>query len=558
MWYQSSTVSYQDLTKQNMPKRTAILEMRRKDRELLKELENKAPTPSKKTSFRNGEVRKILRDKDSYRGLLALERMARQRGCFSIQLRRKNWIDSDGEKYRFTAARATNTDMWPMGIHYWVRDNALIGARYLFSGQRTKEPVGKALLMSGLTFMSSVAQLRRFEEIIRSDSRSFIENPHNWPYIFAAVKDNLNAGREEKWAHKQDAWQIVAWYVLEGLERGLISMHELSAKHRAFFGLIVPFLIKVSFWKCENSGSWEEILAVRTSVRAWEHRLVVLLGELSSRREFSFLKVDFRAVRAYLGRAYAKKDLPGAVATLDRITTRLMLGDLPFESPSYPRTDPRYREADAALIYLLQIEYLDFLALRVKKHPKWKISMEKKLLGLLARLDDPKTGGIARYENDYYQRSGFFRNLTVRGLKDLYGAPSGDASAHFAGREKIVPKGRKAMWTHFVWQLAAWSGRRSLEDPDVRFRELHEFFFARGLALITGEQEVSLDVDKRGFTQVIRIPGWRMPECYISDRTPSKGVLVFPSPHTPLNWAVAEMEEAFRVRKLVLSGSVGL
>jgi len=541
-----------------MAKRTAIPEVQRRDKELLRELEAKAPPSPKKTSFRNAEVSEILCDKDSYQGFLALQRTARRKGCFSIHLEKRKWIDSDGQTYRFTAARAANTDMWPMGTHYWVRDNALIGARYLFSGQRAKERIGKDLLMSGLTFMSSVAQLRRFQEIVRSNSRSFIENPHNWPYIFAAVKDNLHAGQEEKWAHKQDAWQILAWYVLEGIDRGLISMGELSAKHRAFFGLIVPFLIKVSFWESENSGSWEEIPAVRTSVRAWEHRLVVLLGELSLRREFSFLKGDFRAVRAHLGRAYARKDLPGAVATVDRITTRLMLEDLPFESPTYQHTDPRYRESDAALIYLLQIEYLDFLASRAKKNSKWKTSMEKKLLGLLSRLDDPKTGGIARYENDSYQRSGFFRNLTVRKLQDLYGAPSGDASTHFVGRDKVVPKGRKAMWTHFVWQLAAWSGRRSLEDPDVRFRVLHEFFFARGLALITGDREISIDVVKKGLVRVIRIPAWRMPECYISDRMPSKGVLIFPSPHTPLNWAVAEMEEAFRVRKLVLSGSVRL
>jgi hypothetical protein len=184
--------------------------------------------------------------------------------------------------------------------------------------------------------------------------------------------------------------------------------------------------------------------------------------------------------------------------------------------------------------------------------------MEKKILGLLVRLDDPKTGGMARYENDSYQRVGFFRNLTVRKLQELYGAPSGDASSCFVGRDKVVPKGRTAMWTHFVWQLAAWSGKRSLEDPDIRFRVLHEFFFARGLALITGNKEVSVDVDSRGKVRIIKIPAWRMPECYISDVSPTKEMLVFPSPHTPLNWSIAEMEEAFRIRKLVVSGSCGL
>jgi hypothetical protein len=270
------------------------------------------------------------------------------------------------------------------------------------------------------------------------------------------------------------------------------------------------------------------------------------------------LNNGFRTRRSLLGKTYAKKDLPSAVAAMDRAATRQMLKDLPFESPSYSPSDPRYRESDAALIYLLQLEYLDFLAQRAGKNAAWKEGMEKRLLGLLVRLDDPETGGIARYENDSYQRSGFFRNLTVHKLQEMYGAPSGDASSHFVGRDKVVPKGRKAMWTHFVWQLAAWSGKRSLEDPDQRFRMLHEFFFARGLALITGDKEVSVDVDKRGEVRMIKIPTWRMPECYISEVSPTKGVLVFPSPHTPLNWAIAEMEEAFRIRRLVVSDSVGL
>ncbi len=541
-----------------MSKQKSRLELQKEDRTLIKKLGTLVPTPPKRTSFRNPDVRTLLRGKDELAGFIALERMARKKGCFDIKIERRKWSDTDGSTYRFTLTRAASTDMWPMGTHYWVRDNTIIGARYLFSGRRAKEKIGKQILMSALTFMSSVNQLNRIRGVVESASRSYVTNPAHWPYIFAGVTNNLNTVHPEPWAHKQDAWQILAWYILEGLERGLISLTELTPKHRAFFGLIVPFLAKVSFWKCESSGSWEEIPAIRSSVRAWEHRLVVLLGELSARKEFSFLKTGFRQVRTQLGKAYANKDLCGAVALLDRAITRQMLEDLPFESPSYSRTDPRYRESDAALIYLLQLEYLDFLALKAGKGARWKEGMEKRILGLLARLDDPQTGGIARYENDSYQRSGFFRNLTVRKLQELYGAPSGDASSHFVGRDQVVPRGRKAMWTHFVWQLAAWFGKRSLEDPDIRFRVLHEFFFARGLALITGHKEVSIDADAQGNVRIIKIPAWRMPECYISEISPTKGTLVFPSPHTPLNWSVAEMEEAFRIRRLVLSDSLGL
>jgi hypothetical protein len=44
-----------------------------------------------------------------------------------------------------------------------------------------------------------------------------------------------------------------------------------------------------------------------------------------------------------------------------------------------------------------------------------------------------------------------------------------------------------------------------------------------------------------------------MTECYISEKSSAGKVLVFPSPHTPLNWAVAEMFNAFGIRREVLS-----
>ena len=47
-----------------------------------------------------------------------------------------------------------------------------------------------------------------------------------------------------------------------------------------------------------------------------------------------------------------------------------------------------------------------------------------------------------------------------------------------------------------------------------------------------------------------------MPECFIADIGPSGRELIFPSPHTPLNWSVGEMFDAFRVREAVLARNV--
>jgi hypothetical protein len=218
----------------------------------------------------------------------------------------------------------------------------------------------------------------------------------------------------------------------------------------------------------------------------------------------------------------------------------------------YPRSDARYRRGDAALIYLLQLDYAAFLASRTGRDQQWVRRMEQRLLEEIEALRDDWTGGIYRYKGDSFQRCGFFRAVTVAELVRLYGAPAGYTAEKFTARHYLVPRGRQAAWTHFVWQLAAWAGERFVTTKEVRYAKLHDTFFMRGLRLITGD-EGSLDIDEAGKSRVVRIPKWRMPECYIADKTLSGKEMVFPSPHTPLNWSVGEMLNAFRVRSKVMA-----
>ena len=525
----------------------------RLDRELISSFKDRYARVASSRGWRNKELYKRRSEIDSLAQFQRLERELESKGLFDVRCEKRTWRDLDGERRVFTLARAATTDMWPMGTHYWVRDNALIGARFLLSENHNHRRLGKELLLSALTFMSSVSQLKRMEAVVLSKSAGFLKDAANWPYIFAGVKTNLAAHEKEEWAHKQDAWQILAWYVLEGIERGLITRHDLTAKHRNFLSLIVPFLIKVSFWRCENSGSWEELVAARSSVRAWEHRLIVRLGEFSQNRGFAFIDDGFTRHRNSLAGTYKKRSLLEAIKVAERSVAKEMLQDLPYESPSYKRSDPRRRQADAALIYLLQIDYPRFLAARVGRSAQWAEALEGLIFKTVSKLDDKVTGGIARYGNDSYQRQGFFRYLTVAKLQKLYGAPSGDASSHFVGRDKVVPRGRKAAWTHFVWQLAAWAGRRYLRTGDLKDKAMHDRFFRRGMSLITGDRETSIDWDASGKARILSIHPYRMPECYISDKLPGGDVAIFPSPHTPLNWAVGEMFDAFQIRRQVLA-----
>lgn len=532
----------------------SLAELKKADQLLLSTLEKRLTVSSKKGEWRNVTLRKMKRACESEEGLKKVRALLERSGAFTIRCERKRWTDLDGQVISHTLARAATTDMWPMGTHYWLRDNALIGARYLFSRNPKFKKVGRSLLLSGLSFMSSLSQLERFERMIQSSSKRFHEDPKNWPYIFAGVKDNLSTRHIEGWAHKQDAWQIVAFYVLEAIDQGLLSVKDLTAKHRKFLTMVVPFLAKISFWQSENSGSWEELPAVRTSVRAWDHRLLVKIAELSERREFSFLVAGFGRFQKALPAYLRDCSLAVAVRRVEQRAIPTILRDLPFESPNYAKRDPRYREADSALLYLLLMDYPAFLAVRAGKDARWAAVLESRIVKVVNSLIDKQSGGIQRYLGDCYQRVGYFRNVTVRKLDEISGGPSGDASQNFVARGRAVPQGRGAAWTHFVWQYAAWSGERYLATGASRYKKTHDRLFLQGMALFTGQKEVSVDLNETGSARIIRIPAFRMPECYITEVVSGEREVIFPSPHTPLNWAVAEMFNAFHVRTLVLRG----
>jgi hypothetical protein len=539
------------MTRQSTP--ASIRALRLKDAELVKKLEKGCLKLKGKAGFRNQLVERLSKGIDSTSGCNKLEVLLATKGAFHLNTETSPWKDTDGQRCKFKLARATKTDMWPMGTNYWVRDNAVIGARLLGHEEREKNQMGKALLLSALTFMASVGQLKRFRRIIRSKSAKFVRDANNWPLVFVSIDKNLNASKDESWAHKQDAWQMLAVHILDACEKGALLPRDLTEKHREFLGLIVPFLSKVEFWRSENSGSWEEISAIRCSTIAWEHVLIEKIRVASCNKDFSFFEKFHIREKQYATGARKKESFHGCINRLSGEAATVLAEGMPFESSSYKKTDLRYREADGVLIYLLQLNYPAFLCGLVGANPSLAVGLEKAIVRQVESLFDRATGGFHRYANDTYQRSGFFRFETVKGLEDLYGAPSGDASSYFGEREHIVPAGRMAAWTHLTWQLSAWAGRRYLETKKRSYLSMNRKYFIHGLRLITGKNEISIDQASDGGLRIVSIPEFRMPECYISDRSHRGRDLVFPSPHTPLNWAVAEMTDAFSVRKEVLA-----
>lgn len=455
--------------------------------------------------------------------LARLENLLTAQGALQLETRQVPWKDMDGEERMVTVMRAAHTDMWPMGTNWWARDNVLIASRLLEAGQ---SQLGKKLLLSVLTILSSQAQLARMRE-------------GKWPQIFLTIENNLNAEREEAWAHTQDAWQMTALITLQALEQGTVRLQELTEKQRQFLSLALPFLAKVQYWQRENSGSWEEIGAIRTSVLAWETCLIDLILRLAQREEFAFLRPT------EIGPQLLHKGVD------------VILKQLPYESPGYAKNDPRYREADAALIYLLQLDYPTWLAGYLGHDQAWAQELEAKLLQQIERLTDQHTGGIRRYLNDSYQGINFFFNRTAFELSELYGSPSDDASGleHFLGRRAIVPAGREAAWAHFAWQLSAWAGKRYQATGRPLYHLWQTQYFQRELQLITARHEVTVDLDTNGRARIADVPAWRIPEAHIAVAGSQGENLTIPSPHTPLNWAVGEAIHALAMMKRSLDMS---
>lgn len=509
---------------------------------------------------RNARLKTFLQGKlpATPEGHAALASYLEKSGAFNLTPERRVWRDVDGESRMVTLTRAALTPMWPMGTNVWMRDNALIADR-LLRGTTSKLPsvrrragVGKRIMTSMLTLSSSATQLLRMETVVMTPAMA--ENPHHWPHIFLLIKDNLNAARVERWAHKQDAFQMVAVLAFDALSRGQLKPADFTDKHKRFLGLLLPFLIAVDHTRTPNSGSWEELEALRTSVLAWNlavlDRLeIALQGPLNHA-----INAGWEEFRGALPASYRTLDLPAAIKKEMRKTALVLERLLPDEMPEYPKKDPRRRSADAALHYLLQLGTVPLVMRVLKKDVPWGRRKGLKLLKHIDELSDARTGGIHRFRDDFYQMQGFFRHLTVAKLKALYGSVSGDASgmADYVGRKEIMREGRMAAWTHFVWQHAAWAGRRALDTRDPKMRVLHDRMFWRGLCLLTGEGEVSLEETEHGRMRVIRVPPMRMPECYISDALPDGTVVTFPTPHTPLNWSVGEMLDAFAVREELL------
>lgn len=473
-------------------------------------------------------------------------------GSFKIRLERHTLRSEGPDEVKILVPRAAITPMWPMGTNVWIRDLAKIASR-LMSAASSGIPQaavwrqdGLELLMSGVALLSTPAQLRRFENIVKHEGDPHLLHADLWPHIFLNIDSNLLGETDESWSHKQDAWQMLLVYVLDALAAGHVKETSLTASERKLLGLIVPFLAKTEYWRHETSGSWEELPAVRTSVIVWDVAVLDRIATAVQEGRLSFLHEDFAKYQAFLPAPLTGTSLASCCQLLAEAGAKQLLELLPHESPGYASDDPRYRDADAAATYHLLLDAPQMVARYAPAPADWLAGIQQQIVAGLLSLQDPVTRGIRRYRGDSYQGHNYFTHETVARLEAICGGPSGDASGleAFKLRASVIKPGYEAAWCHPLWQLVGYAARESSRTQAPEAILLRNELLLQGLGALTGDNEWTTEKTAEGILRNIPIEPLRFTEAWLAVEHAGE-IRYIPSPHTPLQWCVAEAMNAF-------------
>lgn len=450
--------------------------------------------------------------------------------------------------------------------------DALLQLAWYDHDHRGDDITGKQLLVSSLDLLSTPAQLHRFADCIDQYVSGKDCTQSDWPQISLQF-DNLDGTNPNNWRNIQDSIQMLAYTTLTALERGQIQPADLLPSHKQMLGAIIALIVSAGSPLYENSGSWEEITARRTSVMAIETAVFSKLFDLrlsTDGRRYAFFASEYQKYRhkypdffaADLDELLMAKTIEGLTAISER---------LPFESPKYSKNTVKFRTADSALVYVLRyhipellVRYgIDVMAINqpLSGHDREE-QIEDLILDQLQTLVDPEGYGMFRYHSDSYQRVNWGTNETQAIVKNIKRFVTDDAATHNSQidldlkqslRHQLMPKGRQAAWSLGQAHIAFWAADRyrqhiRLAQPDraARYRAISTNNLNVVLSLITGDEQFTSTADNKGIYHVTPVVAWRLPECYVTYQADDKQAIV-PSAHTPLYWSVA-----------LLKGTIGL
>jgi hypothetical protein len=325
-------------------------------------------------------------------------------------------------------------------------------------------------------------------------------------------------GEPQTWTHKQnDAIGLALDAAFTAYAEGLIEPSDMDDSRMGAVVRLIAYLNAVSFFSMEDSGAWEELPRHNASSVALVVSALERLKDLLA-RDKGFADAYVRSVHA-LGL--------GETADIDAIEEMISQGykvvrsqlSLGGESPDYSKDDPRYREADAALLNLIYPARLSGLT----------ESDRLRVLDIVGTLIG--SYGIRRYFHDNYQSGNFW----FQGIKT-----DADPESH-KKREEAYIENSEAEWFFDSWYAkccrivskepgVANAVRIALEHRAVKHMN-------RALGQITGEGAFSADGKP--------VAAFELPESYNRIVLDEGSSFPAPSPIVPLNWAKASLTLLF-------------
>ncbi len=424
----------------------------------------------------------------------------------------------------------------------WVRDNVWVYMALVRDPERRAD--ARKLLLALWDYYATPAQMSRFRNVCLNPSLSLdqMAMPHiRFDGKSPVLGDVMVDGKPETWNHRQiDAHGLFFVALGSAAMEGLITRDDLTGDRFGVVCMYPWFLERISFDTYEDAGAWEELprrntssiaLATR-SLQVWRDLLAAKTGPGKAFGD------HFRHLLEQCGTDDIHGWSPGFIGELisrglNRVKRQLELGG---ESPDYAPGDIHFRQADAALLVLLQPSPLEGLS-----------ELEQRtVLRIVKTLERP--AGILRYDLDSYQSGNFWIKPPAPAEPDkptLTGDTSSDAA--FRWRLSQLLPNTEAQWFFDSLSclarlyMAEHTSNAGLRKQDLHFAAIH---LKRALGQITGP---ALAADG----QPVR--SWQAPESINTVVLGGRRILV-PSPITPLNWAKAALDLALREYSRVALG----
>lgn len=359
--------------------------------------------------------------------------------------------------------------------------------------------IANALLDSGMieAAQTAVLSLVSFHAKSIDRWRAVIKNPAlaseamNRPHVRF---DGVTLSEiDQKWSHAQnDAIGYFLWILVKVLRKGSVFI---DADIEVLLEVIPRYLNAIKFWQDADSGHWEEEQKIEAS------SIGCCIAGLEALVEFCS---ESDATKQIVGDEVI--ELCGSM-----ITTSRNVFDKMLPNESVATDDNKGRDVDAALLFLC----FPLNVVTSDRRDQIRENIGQKLQG---------DYGIRRYLGDSFWTKNYPDLMAETDL-------TRDFSDDIDARNKLAQVGEEAQWCIFDSILSASYGIDFLNTKDKAAKELQVFYFNRAIGQITGPD--------------CALGEFLMPEAYYL-----QGDQYIANDATPLQWAKANLIQAFRLMKL--------